>query len=783
TDQAPFWIGLECAPDNQEFDSTGIWSWLDGTPWNDDYVMFVSWMDATDNCTLDDTRFVFTSLERWNPIGGEANELPFVLCTAPKVNWFTTVTTESPAPLFRCDLGWLELSPGLCYTISQLPMNYTDAKDTCADMGTQLPSIQSRKTTNAFMDVMKHLGEDHVKAGFWLGLECDDDGNFVWTDGAEFSYANFPDVDTKYCDLDSSETYFVDWHGDWTKSAMSDVRYAVCEKGAYEEVSTAPPVLCPGSFSDINGQCFEFKPLNASTLIAYEQAIDSCSTDLGHLPSISDPMINAMVELDSSGKSLWLGMHCEKDNYAWDDRTPMLYQNFDPYQSKPNCERLNDDLAIVFSIDGFWRAENRTNQQNLLACMTQGQPYTPTSPKPPPTTTTPLPTTKPTTTTTKKSDDTDEPSSDEPTDAPDHSTKATTHKTTTVTVTDPPPARVQWWMYIVIGIAVILAVMMLIFLGQKLYRGCKRKHAVQTTSVAKIFEEAEVASRKKSTRYAVFPKKEDDWEIDRRFVLIDYDTRLGQGAFGSVFQGRVLHKNLPPGASRSIMEMSALKKGNDLVAVKMLHESADKSAEFAFRDEIGLMKTIGYHERLVNMLACVADSEPVMLILEYCPHGDLLQYMRKRRMYMLEHPADQVVDTSMIISQKKQLMHAMQIAYGLEYLSSRGFVHRDIAARNILVDHNETCKIGDFGLCRVMGKESEHYHSRGGRLPLKWMSPEAIAKYDFTPASDVWSFGVLLFEIITLGGTPYPDWAAAELLQRLKRGERMERPDNCTDAM
>ncbi|KAF8367862.1 hypothetical protein PRIPAC_85691, partial [Pristionchus pacificus] len=141
------------------------------------------------------------------------------------------------------------------------------------------------------------------------------------------------------------------------------------------------------------------------------------------------------------------------------------------------------------------------------------------------------------------------------------------------------------------------------------------------------------------------------------------------------------------------------------------------------------------------------------------------------------------IDRSKIITQKQQLMFCVQIAYGMEYLSQRGFVHRDIAARNILVDQHSSCKIGDFGLCREVERQDEHYHSRGGRLPLKWMSPEAIERYDFSIASDVWAFGVLLFEIITLGGNPYPDWPAAEILTRLKRGRRMDRPDNCTDHM
>ncbi|GMR33785.1 hypothetical protein PMAYCL1PPCAC_03980 [Pristionchus mayeri] len=148
---------------------------------------------------------------------------------------------------------------------------------------------------------------------------------------------------------------------------------------------------------------------------------------------------------------------------------------------------------------------------------------------------------------------------------------------------------------------------------------------------------------------------------------------------------------------------------------------------------------------------------------------------------MFEHP-DRHED-ALIITMKKQLMFANQIAYGLEYLLSKGIIHRDIAARNIMVDHQESCKIGDFGLARTIREENETYQAQGGKLPLKWMSPEAIEQCSFSTATDVWSFGVLLFEIVTLGGTPYAGWPAAEMLPRLKRGERMERPDNCSDIL
>ncbi|GMS99321.1 hypothetical protein PENTCL1PPCAC_21496, partial [Pristionchus entomophagus] len=236
---------------------------------------------------------------------------------------------------------------------------------------------------------------------------------------------------------------------------------------------------------------------------------------------------------------------------------------------------------------------------------------------------------------------------------------------------------------------------------------------------------------------------------------------------------------IPLAAGKSIVELTALRNDNDSVAVKMLHENADTMAERDFRSEIDLMKRIGYHERLVNLLACVTSSEPILLISEYCANGDLLEFMRQKRAYMLDHTEN--YDEDKIITAKKQIMFAIQIAYGMEYLSNRGFIHRDIAARNIMVDYQDTCKIGDFGLCREVDKEDENYQSQGGKLPLKWMSPEAIDKYHFSFTSDVWSYGILLFEIVTLGGAPYAGWPAAELLHRLKCGDRMNRPENCSE--
>ncbi|GMT00173.1 hypothetical protein PENTCL1PPCAC_22347, partial [Pristionchus entomophagus] len=292
----------------------------------------------------------------------------------------------------------------------------------------------------------------------------------------------------------------------------------------------------------------------------------------------------------------------------------------------------------------------------------------------------------------------------------------------------------------------------------------------------RVVQTEEISERKPSIAYtqtsfySTSTRKVDSFEVDRSCILIDSRTPLGRGAFGSVFLGKLSRANWTD--------------WNGAVAVKMQSgESTTDSHQQEFLREINTMKTIGYHERLANILACVTLSSPIVLVLEYCANGDLLSYMRKRLTYMIDHSNRLSVDPQFMITQRQQLMFAAQIAQGLEFISQRGFIHRDVAARNILVDSFNTCKIGDFGLCREVGKAPDHYQSVEGKLPIRWMSPEAIESSHFSTASDVWSYGILLFEIITLGGYPYPRWHVQEVLNRLKAGERMPRSESSTDSM
>ncbi|XP_004620301.1 protein-tyrosine kinase 6 [Sorex araneus] len=235
----------------------------------------------------------------------------------------------------------------------------------------------------------------------------------------------------------------------------------------------------------------------------------------------------------------------------------------------------------------------------------------------------------------------------------------------------------------------------------------------------------------------------DDWERPREeFSLC---RKLGQGCFGEVYEG--------------------LWKDQVQVAIKVIPR-ADLRQQHVIHSEIQAMKKLR-HKHILSLYAVVSVGDPVYIITELMPKGSLLSLLRESEETDL--PMSELVD------------FASQVVEGMCYLQSQNYIHRDLAARNILVGKNNICKVGDFGLARLI-KEGT-YLSCENNIPYKWTAPEALARGHYSIKSDIWSFGVLLHEIFSKGQGPYPGMSNLEASRRVNAGYRMPCPVECPPAM
>ncbi|XP_055918969.1 uncharacterized protein LOC129951006 [Eupeodes corollae] len=230
----------------------------------------------------------------------------------------------------------------------------------------------------------------------------------------------------------------------------------------------------------------------------------------------------------------------------------------------------------------------------------------------------------------------------------------------------------------------------------------------------------------------------DQWEIDR--TSLKFVRKLGSGQFGEVWEG--LWNNTTP------------------VAIKTLKSGTMDPKDFLAEAQI--MKKLR-HNKLIQLYAVCTVEEPIYIITELMKHGSLLDYLQGKGR-TLKMPT--LIDM------------AAQIAAGMAYLESQNYIHRDLAARNVLVGDNNIVKIADFGLARLI-KEDEYEARVGARFPIKWTAPEAANYSKFSIKSDVWSFGILLTELVTYGRIPYPGMTNAEVLTQVEHGYRMPVPPNC----
>ncbi|XP_065286575.1 ephrin type-B receptor 2 isoform X8 [Dermacentor albipictus] len=239
-------------------------------------------------------------------------------------------------------------------------------------------------------------------------------------------------------------------------------------------------------------------------------------------------------------------------------------------------------------------------------------------------------------------------------------------------------------------------------------------------------------------------------EIDALHITIE--AIIGGGEFGDVCRGKLKCPGRP--------EVT--------VAIKTLKPGSSDKARMDFLTEASIMGQFD-HPNVIFLQGVVTKSNPIMIITEYMENGSLDTFLRAN---------DGKFQTIQLVGMLRG------IAAGMQYLAEMNYVHRDLAARNVLVNANLVCKIADFGLSREIESATEGaYTTRGGKIPVRWTAPEAIAFRKFTSASDVWSFGIVCWEVMSYGERPYWNWSNQEVIKSIERGYRLPAPMDCSEAV
>ncbi|XP_047585700.1 tyrosine-protein kinase Fer isoform X3 [Lutra lutra] len=235
---------------------------------------------------------------------------------------------------------------------------------------------------------------------------------------------------------------------------------------------------------------------------------------------------------------------------------------------------------------------------------------------------------------------------------------------------------------------------------------------------------------------------------DKKWVLNHEDVTLGEllgkGNFGEVYKG--------------------ILKDKTAVAVKTCKEDLPQELKIKFLQEAKILKQYD-HPNIVKLIGVCTQRQPIYIIMELVPGGDFLSFLRKKK--------DE-------IKLKQLVKFSLDAASGMSYLESKNCIHRDLAARNCLVGENNILKISDFGMSR---QEDGGVYSSSGlkQIPIKWTAPEALNYGRYSSESDVWSFGILLWETFSLGVCPYPGMTNQQAREQVERGYRMSAPQHCPE--
>ncbi|XP_050529113.1 tyrosine-protein kinase transmembrane receptor Ror-like [Daktulosphaira vitifoliae] len=295
---------------------------------------------------------------------------------------------------------------------------------------------------------------------------------------------------------------------------------------------------------------------------------------------------------------------------------------------------------------------------------------------------------------------------------------------------------------------------------------CKRKNKIkQKMSEVPIFKGMiQDDCYALSTQYST-PSLEDN--IIRDTILIPYLSKdcishmeeIGQGYFGNVYKGTLTHTDGKV----------------ETVAIKVLKDHANAEAKEDFMREVEIM-TYFRHQNILTLIGVCPqeDKYSPWMVFEYMAYGDLTEVLRNSSEQFTSYSSDLP-----ILDKDALLIISLQIAAGMKYLASQRFVHRDLACRNCLVGNNLIVKIADFGMSRDI-YTCDYYKVGGSRLlPVRWMSPESVVYGKFTLESDVWSFGIVLWEIYSMGKQPYYGYSNDEVLKLIHDGVLLELPLNC----
>lgn len=255
-------------------------------------------------------------------------------------------------------------------------------------------------------------------------------------------------------------------------------------------------------------------------------------------------------------------------------------------------------------------------------------------------------------------------------------------------------------------------------------------------------------------------------EIPRGYLKIGEE--LGSGAFGVVKKGYLMRND-------KVIEC----------AVKMLKKHGTENELSDLYNELNIMASGGNHPNVVSLIGACSEDGPLWVVVKFAENGCLLNYVRK---HTKQHYGNaDYVNTANVENEAKgiTLVEKLRLAYGIakgmEHLAKMKCVHRDLACRNVLLGKSNIPMVSDFGLARDIYESGMYETTSGGKLPVRWMALESLEDYSYTSESDVWAYGVVLWEVETGGQVPYAALGGQEIVKTLKNGERLPKPEGCSD--